>query len=84
MKLPRDLSGEQLARLLRRYGYEATRQTGSHIRLTSTIKGSEHHVTVPAHKMLKVGTLSTIITDVARYLEQERAELAEELFGRSK
>lgn len=84
MKLPRDLSGEQLARLLRRYGYEATRQTGSHIRLTSTIKGSEHHVTVPAHKMFKVGTLSTIITDVARYLEQERAELAEELFGRSK
>lgn len=82
MKLPRDLSGEQLARMLRRYGYEVTRQTGSHIRLTSRIKGSEHHVTVPAHKVLKVGTLSTIITDVARYLEQERADLAEELFGR--
>jgi len=35
MKLPRDLSGEALARLLRRYGYEVTRQAGSHIRLTT-------------------------------------------------
>jgi hypothetical protein len=35
LKHPRDLSGEKLARLLRRFGYEITRQTGSYLRLTS-------------------------------------------------
>jgi len=36
MKLPRDISGEELAKLLRKYGYKVTRQTGSHMRLTTT------------------------------------------------
>ena len=34
MRLPRDLSGRALAAALGRVGYEGTRQTGSHIRLT--------------------------------------------------
>jgi len=45
VKLPRDVSGTELAALLRRFGYEITRQTGSRLRLTSTFKGFEHHVT---------------------------------------
>ena len=48
MKLPRDMGGEELAALLGRYGYKITRQTGSHMRLTSTSKGFEHHITVPS------------------------------------
>lgn len=55
MRLPRDLSGDQLAVLLRRYGYELTCQTGSHMRLTTTREG-EHHVTIPRHASLRVGT----------------------------
>lgn len=82
MKLPRDLPGTELASLLRRYGYEVTRQTGSHVRLTSTTKGTEHHVTIPRHKQLKVGTLSAILADVASYLEMDREELAGQIFGR--
>lgn len=35
LRLPRDLSGRDLARALRRYGYEVTRETGSHMRLTT-------------------------------------------------
>lgn len=81
MKLPRDLSGEELARLLRRYGYEVTRQTGSHIRLTSAANVREHHVTIPAHDPLKVGTLSAILADVASYMEMERSAVADDLFG---
>jgi len=34
MKIPRDLSGEELARLLIKFGYQVTRQTGSHLRLS--------------------------------------------------
>jgi len=82
LKLRRDLPGEQLASLLRRYGYEITRQTGSHLRLTSTAKGSEHHITIPRHKELKVGTLNAVLSDVAGYLEMDREELAEDLLRR--
>lgn len=34
MRLPRDLSGIELAKLLSQFGYYIDRQTGSHIRLT--------------------------------------------------
>jgi predicted RNA binding protein YcfA (HicA-like mRNA interferase family) len=82
LKLPRDLSGQQLAQLLRRHGYEITRQTGSHLRLTSRIKGTEHHLTIPPHDVLRVGTLGAILADVAAYLDTDRAALIVELFSR--
>jgi predicted RNA binding protein YcfA (HicA-like mRNA interferase family) len=44
MKLPRDLTGLQLAKHLEVYGYIVTRQTGSHIRVT-TLQNGEPHVT---------------------------------------
>jgi predicted RNA binding protein YcfA (HicA-like mRNA interferase family) len=81
LKLPRDLSGDELASLLRRYGYEITRQTGSHLRLSTRFKGPEHHVTIPRHASLRVGTLAALLSDVARYLEFDRETLARELFG---
>ena len=81
MKLPRDLSGQEFAKLLRRYEYEITRQVGSHIRLTSTVHGSQHHVTVPAHKELRVGTLVKILSEVADYLKISRDDVERELFG---
>lgn len=82
MKLPRTISGEQLARDLRRYGYEITRQTGSHLRLTSNLQGNQHHVTVPAHRELRVGTLNAILADVAEYLGMTRETLVARLFER--
>ena len=81
MKLPRDLSGAELAKLLRRYGYEEIRQSGSHIRVRSTFRGAEHQVTIPAHSPLKVGTLSGILLEIATYLEISKDVLAQELFG---
>ena len=81
MKLPRDLSGAEFAKLLRRYGYEVIRQSGSHIRVRSAAKGSEHQVTIPAHNPLKVGTLSGILLEIATSLEISKETLARELFG---
>ena len=81
MSLPRDLSRNRLASLLGRYGYEVTRQTGSHMRLTSASQGGQHHVTVPQHKALRVGTLHAIPSDVAAYLQKPLEELKKELFG---
>lgn len=81
VRLPRDLSGRELARALRRYGYEVTREVGSHMRLT-THQGGEHHVTIPDHANLRVGTLASILADVAAHLGIERSALASALFGR--
>ena len=48
MKLPRDLSGAEVARrLARRYGYRVTRSRGSHMTVTLTAEGDQHQVTVP-------------------------------------
>ena len=80
MRLPRDLSGEQLANLLRRYGYEITRQTCSHMRLTTFVEG-EHHVTIPRHGALRVGTLSAILSAVAEHLGLTRDQVGDVLFG---
>ena len=81
MRLPRDVSGDELMRLLKRYGYQTTRQTGSHVRLTSTYRGDEHHITIPRHKNLRVGTLNSILKDIADYLAISKEELTRELFG---
>lgn len=78
-RLPRDVSGHQLAKALARFGYEITRQTGSHLRLTTHTNG-EHHITVPAHDFLKIGTLSGILGEVARHLGISKTELIDRLF----
>jgi predicted RNA binding protein YcfA (HicA-like mRNA interferase family) len=80
LRLPRDLSGHELIRLLRRYGYEIDRQVGSHIRLHSEFRGRTRHLTVPAHNSLRLGTLNAILSDVAAYLKIERSDLEMELF----
>lgn len=80
MKLPRDLAGNDLAVALRVLGYHVTRQTGSHLRLTTTERG-EHHVTVPRHGALRVGTLAGILADVATHFSMSRDELMATLFG---
>jgi len=82
VKLPRDLAGHQLAKMLEPYGYRVTRQTGSHLRLTCSSGGREHHVTIPAHAALRVGTLNAILSDISSHLDLDRRELARKLFGR--
>jgi predicted RNA binding protein YcfA (HicA-like mRNA interferase family) len=79
MRLPRDISGAALIKALRRLGYEVTRQTGSHLRLTRG-DAREHHVTIPNHDPLKVGTLANIVGDVAANLQISRDELLKRLF----
>jgi len=60
MKLPRDLAGNELAKKLSIFGYRVTRQTGSHLCLTTTERG-EHHITIPNQPSLRVGTLAAIL-----------------------
>ena len=66
MKTPRDLSGTELAKALRTLGYVITRQTGSHLRVT-TQQGGEHHEVIPNHSPIKIGTLKSILRNVAAH-----------------
>jgi predicted RNA binding protein YcfA (HicA-like mRNA interferase family) len=80
MRLPRDLSGSDLVRILQPFGYVITRHTGSHIRLTTKQHG-EHHITIPNHAALRIGTLAAILLDVAQHLGIDRDELSRRLFN---
>jgi len=64
---------------LRVLGYERVRQEGSHIRLTTLVNG-KHHVTVPAHRPLKTGTLlGGVLKPVAAHHKLTVEELIEKL-----
>ena len=79
MKIPRNLTGKDLIRSLKKLGYLLTRQSGSHIRL-STIVNGEHHITIPNHSPLKVGTLSAILNDIATHHGLNKSELINMIF----
>ena len=66
MRLPRDVSGASLQSSLRRLGYEAVRQRGSHVRVTTQVNG-EHHEVIPQHNLVKTRTLLSILKSVARH-----------------
>lgn len=79
MKLPRDLSGDDLAKALARIGYRESRQTGSHLRLTS-LEAGEHHATLPRKRALPLGTFRAILRDIARHRAVGIEEIAKRLF----
>jgi predicted RNA binding protein YcfA (HicA-like mRNA interferase family) len=78
MRLPRDLTGAQLIRALGKLGYQATRQTGSHVRLTCE-SPEQHHITVPLHDPLRIGTLAAMLSAVAEAHGMTRDELQRHL-----
>lgn len=81
MRPPRNISGDEMVERLKKFGYENARQKGSHVRLTTQEKG-EHHVSVPRHQTLNIGTFSGIVHDVATHFGMTRDEVLERLFGK--
>lgn len=79
-RLPRHVSGDRLAAALQVYGYEVRRRTGSHIRLTTNRNG-EHHITIPAHASLRIGTLSGVLAEVSRHLGISKHDLTRTLLS---
>ena len=60
MKLPQ-ISGIELVKRLKRFGFVIVRQRGSHIRLEKNTPLETIKITVPHHQNLKKGTLHNII-----------------------
>ena len=79
-KIPRDISSDNLIKKLKMFDYTIVRQTGSHIRLTSNKMDNPHYLTIPKKSSLKVGTLNSILKDIAEYLKISKEELLEKLF----
>lgn len=80
MRIPRNISGRELIKKLENLGYYKTRQVGSHIRISTQINGA-HHITIPDHKPLRIGTVSSLLTDVCNHLKLPKEELINKLFG---
>lgn len=80
MKLPRDVSTSDLIKHPQILAYQVSRQKGSHIRLT-TYRNGEHHITVPNHHPIRLGTLSFVINEIASHFQKSREEMAHEIFN---
>ncbi len=75
MKLPRDLSGAELVQLLcRHYGYRRLGQEGSHV-ILQTETPQHHRLSIPDHRVLRVGTLNAILRAVARAQGIEKEDI---------
>jgi len=79
MRIPRDISGLELIKLLNSFGYQISRQTGSHIRITTEMNGL-HHITIPNHNPLRIGTISSILLEVAQHFNMTKDVLVNQLF----
>ena len=68
MKLPTDVSGQELVKVLVRLGFVVNRQKGSHIVLR---RGDPYaRVVVPDHKCIRPGTLRQILAEAGLTVEQ--------------
>lgn len=81
MKLPRNVSGNELIKSRQKIGYDVTRQKGSHLRLSCTVPSGPHHITIPNHDPIKIGTLSSILSDIALAHKISKQELINKIFG---
>jgi predicted RNA binding protein YcfA (HicA-like mRNA interferase family) len=68
-KLP-VVSGEDLIRALKKLGYQAIRQKGSHVRLYPPADSQRVPTTVPLHDEVAKGTLKGILRDANITAEQ--------------
>jgi predicted RNA binding protein YcfA (HicA-like mRNA interferase family) len=79
MRIPRDISGLELIGILKPFGYHISRQTGSHIRITTEMNGL-HHITIPNHNPLRIGTISSILLEVSQHFDLSKDVLVNQLF----
>jgi predicted RNA binding protein YcfA (HicA-like mRNA interferase family) len=68
MKLPTDVSGQELVSILLKVGFVVNRQRGSHIILRRASPYAR--VTVPDHKQIRPGTLRQILNEAGMSVER--------------
>jgi predicted RNA binding protein YcfA (HicA-like mRNA interferase family) len=79
VKLPRDLSGAELIKLLcRHFDYRRVNQEGSHVILETSVPRS-HRIAIPDHHPLRIGTLNAILRAIAAVKGVQREEILRHL-----
>ena len=79
MKLPRDLSGAELVKVLvRDFGYRKINQEGSHM-IIQTDSPQPNRLSVPNHSPLRTGTLNAILRAVAKAKGIDKADVLSKL-----
>lgn len=81
MKSLRNISAKELITSLGKIGYSVSRQSGSHIRLSFVTQSGTHHITIPNHNPIKIGTMSSILKEISEQRKISKEELFEILFG---
>jgi predicted RNA binding protein YcfA (HicA-like mRNA interferase family) len=75
MKLPRDLSGAELIKLLcKHFGYRRVNQEGSHV-ILETGEPRQHRISIPDHAPLRIGTLNAILRAIATVKGVEKEDI---------
>jgi predicted RNA binding protein YcfA (HicA-like mRNA interferase family) len=75
VKIPRDLSGRELVKILcKNWGYIEVNQEGSHI-ILQTETPSRQRIPVPDHSPVRVGTLNNILRLVSRHKNVEKEDI---------
>ena len=64
----RVLSGPDLLRIFREFGFEKHSQRGSHLKLRRLVGGERQSLTIPMHREVDRGTLLAIYRQALRYI----------------
>jgi predicted RNA binding protein YcfA (HicA-like mRNA interferase family) len=76
--LSKNITGKELIKKLKPFGYVIIRQTGSHIRI-QTEQFGKHSETILNHNPLKTGTLRSILKNIASHFNITLEELQNKL-----
>jgi predicted RNA binding protein YcfA (HicA-like mRNA interferase family) len=71
MSKPKVLSGKDIVKIFKAFGFSAADQKGSHVKLCRIVGGSRQTLTVPDHKELDRGTIVGIFRQGAHYVLEE-------------
>jgi len=79
MRLPRDLSGEELVKhLSKSWDYVNIHQVGSHI-ILQTLHPTPHRIAVPEPTLLRIGTLNAILSSIAAHKGVSKESIHKEI-----
>ncbi|MBI4907564.1 MAG: type II toxin-antitoxin system HicA family toxin [Acidobacteria bacterium] len=74
----RVLSGREVLKILRGFGFQECSRRGSHIKVRRIIAGQTQTLTVPNHDEIDRGTLQAIYRQAGRFVQE--CELCAEFF----
>lgn len=65
------LSGREVIKILKRFGFKPVSQKGSHVKLKRYVELSAQTLTIPDHKELDTGTLRAIVYQASQYIDPD-------------